>query len=318
MKQLVIWALILGGVGYGGAKFYLHHEVADSMDEAVLMMSPYADVEYDGVRSTMSGELTIEGIRVKVHDFRDELRIDRLGIDTPSFLSLLEISDFVTMQGKGVPDYFGFLVEGMHIPTDADYFDEIYQFNAQFRGANDPGDAAATCTGKFGFSPDALSALGYQEQVFSMAMSVRNTAGKFSIELDSRVDEMFDINANVTLAGDLMTEVYKGSASRPRLSDLTIDYTDRSLNDRVRKYCKQMGLSEEEIVTAQMDTFKFVGEMYGIEFDEYMLTPYLQFLNGKERITITAKPNSPIALSQIDLYKASDVPALLNLEARAY
>ena len=39
MKQLVIWALILGGVGYGGAKFYLHHEVADTMDKAVLMLT---------------------------------------------------------------------------------------------------------------------------------------------------------------------------------------------------------------------------------------------------------------------------------------
>ena len=67
-----------------------------------------------------------------------------------------------------------------------------------------------------------------------------------------------------------------------------------------------------------MDTFKFYGESNGIVFDEYMLEPYAEFLAGKSRIEITAKPNEPIALSQIDLYKASDVPALLNLEAKAF
>ena len=318
MKNLIIWAILLGGVGYGGAKAYLHSEVGDAMDMVVMMMSPYADVEYDGVRSTMSGELTIEGIRVNMHDFRDELRIDRMGIDTPSFLTLLEMNDYISMQHESVPDYFGFLVEGVHIPTGADYFTELYEFSLDYRDADDAADPAAACTGKYGFSPVALTALGYTEQVFSMATTVRNTEGTFSFEVAMGIEDMFDLDANLILAGDLQTEVYKGSSYRPRLSALTIDVTDRSINERVQKYCKKMGLSEEQTLIAQMEAFKYVGESYGIEFDEYMLVPYEQFLNGKERITITAKPNSPIAMSQIDLYKASDVPALLNLEARAY
>ena len=318
MKTFVIWALILGGVGYGAAKFYLHSEVADTMDMAVLMMSPYADVEYDGVRSTMSGELTIEGIRVNLHKFRDDIRIDRLGIDTPSFLSLLELSDYMSMRGDGVPDSFGFLVEGFHVPTKADYFDEIYEFSAAFRGAADADDAGSQCTGKYGFSPEALLALGYREQVFSMAMTVRNEGRRFSLEIDSSIDDMWDLDGSLTLAGDLVNEMIKGVGYRPRLSEMSLNYTDRSLNRRVREYCRSLGLSDDETLKAQMDAFKFYGETNGIEFDEYLLDPYLQFLNGKQRITITAKPNEPIAMSQIDLYKASDVPALLNLEAQAY
>jgi hypothetical protein len=318
MKNFVIWALILGGAGYGAAKFHLHSEVADTMDMAVMMMSPYADVDYDGVRSTMSGELTIEGIRVNLHDFRDDIRIDRLGIDTPSFLSLLAISDYMSMQGDSVPDSFGFLIEGLHVPTRADYFDKVHKFSAAFRGAADADNAAARCTGKYGFSPDALLGLGYTEQVFSMAMTVRNEGRRFSMEIESSIDDMWDLDGTLTLAGDLVNEMVKGVSYRPRLSDMTLDYTDRSLNGRVRKYCRSLGLSDEETLKAQMDAFKFYGETNGIEFDEYLLDPYLQFLNGKQRITITAKPNEPIAMSQIDLYKASDVPALLNLEARAY
>jgi hypothetical protein len=318
MKKFIVWAVVLAGLAYGGAKAYLHSEVADSMDMAVLMMSPYADVQYSGVRSTISGELTIEGIRVNLHDYRDELVIDRLGIDTPSFLSLVKMSDYMSMRGKGLPDSFGILVEGVHLRTDADFYEEIYEFGTKLRAAGDDTDASAMCSGKYGFSPETLQALGYSEQVFSMATTVRNQGRDFAVQVTSDIEDMWEIDAELTLAGDLASEMMKGSAYRPRLSHLTIDYTDRSLNGRVRELCKSLGLSEEQTLQAQMDAFKFQGESNGIIFDEYLLEPYLQFLKGKERIVITAKPNEPIAMSQIDLYKASDVPALLNLEAKAY
>ena len=38
---------------------------------------------------------------------------------------------------------------------------------------------------------------------------------------------------------------------------------------------------------------------------------------GKSTLVITAQPSEPVAFSQIDLYKPSDVPALLNLAAIA-
>jgi len=318
MKKFTIWAVILAGLAYGGAKAYLHSEVADSMDMAVLMMSPYATVEYAGVRSTMTGELTIEGIRVKLHDFRDDFVIDRLGIDTPSFLSLVKMNDYMSMRGDSLPDSFGLLIEGLHLQTDADFFKEVYEFGATARGSVGEPTASAMCTGKYGFAPDTLQALGYSEQVFSMAMTVHNRGRDFELEVQSGIENMWEVDANLTLAGDLLNEMLKGASYRPRLSKLTIDYTDRSLNSRIRKLCKSLGLSEEETLKAQMDAFKYQGESNGIVFDEYLLEPYLEFLKGKERIKFTAKPNEPIAMSQIDLYKASDVPALLNLEAQVF
>ena len=93
MKTFITWVILAGVAGYFGSKWYLHSEVSDSMDMAVIMMSPYANVEYEGVKSTLGGELTIEGIRIRVDGFNDDLHIDRLGIDTPSFLSLLDVFD---------------------------------------------------------------------------------------------------------------------------------------------------------------------------------------------------------------------------------
>jgi hypothetical protein len=68
---------------------------------------------------------------------------------------------------------------------------------------------------------------------------------------------------------------------------------------------------------AQIESFEFVGETYGIEFDQYMIDPFKEFVLGKSTLVITAQPSNPVAFSQIDLYKPSDVPALLNLAAIA-
>ncbi|MDX2412894.1 MAG: hypothetical protein QNK16_11100 [Woeseiaceae bacterium] len=317
MRNLFIWIIIMATCAYLGSKWYLHNEVSQGMDTAVLMMSPYANVEYEGVASTLTGELTIEGIRIRIDGFNDDLYIDSLGIDTPSFLSLIELGDVAKMQSDGLPEHFGFIMEGLRVPADADYYSKLYAFTLEARGITDADEAAAECTGKYGFSPAALAGLGYTEQVISSSITFNNQRGKYSLDLTVSMDDMWDMDVSLTLAGDMLSEMSRGLASRPRLSSLEVEMTDRSLNKRVTEYCSQRGLSEKEIVQAKLDSFKFAGEENGIEFDEYVLEPYVDYIGGKSTLVVTARPNEPVAMSQIHLYKPSDVPALLNLEATA-
>ena len=317
MKKLIVWAILMGAIAYGGAKFYLHKEVSNAMDMAVMMVSPYASVRYDGVASTMSGELTVEGVTVRVKGFRDEIYIDRIGINTPNFFSLLELSDLMTMQGDSMPEYLGFIVEGLHIAVDADYYEKIYELALEEHDASDAREAAAECAGKYGFSPKALAGLGYTEQVISMSMTVRDQESKYTLDMLVNMDDMWDLDASIALSGNIMVEMSKGKQYRPKLGALSLEFTDQSLNERVEVYCGKRGLSPEETLQAQMDAFKYSGESNGIEFDKLILDPYREFLEGKSKLFVTARPSKPIAFSQIDLYKPSDVPALLGLEAIA-
>jgi len=317
MKNFLILAVLVVTAGYFGSKWYLHGKVSDGMDMAVLMASPYATVEYEGVQSTLTGELTVEGVRVRVDGFNDDLYIDRMGIDTPSFLSLLKLGDVLNLRSEGMPEEIGFMIEGLRMPVSADYYETIYKLALQARDVGDGQDAAAECTGKYGFSPAALRELGYTEQVISSAITIHNDRGEYSFDLRVAIEDMWDIEADVTLAGDMMSEMMRGMAYSPRFASMRLQMTDRSLRERVVAYCGRRGLSPDEILQAQLDAFKSVGEENGIEFDEYVLDPYLEFLNGKSTLIVTARPYEPVAFSQIGLYKPSDVPALLNLEATA-
>jgi len=317
VKNLIIWAIILGAVGFFGTKWYMHKRVGEGVDMAVLMMSPWAQVEYDGISSTLTGELTMDGVSTYISGFQDELRIDRIGIDTPSFLTLMELGDIGTGMTSvpEVPEYFGFIAEGVRIPTNADYFKKFYRMVLQETGIDDADDPAAKCVGKYGFSPEALKGLGYDEQVFSMSVIFRQQETTYAMEMKADIEDMWEMDAVMTLAGDMTGELMKGTAYRPKLREITIEFKDDSMIRRVNKYCDRLGLNAEQIRAAQMDKLDYMGRSNGIVFDEYMTEPYKEFLDGNKTIPITARPNEPISMTHIDLYRPEDVPALLNLEA---
>ena len=321
MRNLVIVIAVLAVGGYFGIKWKLHNDVESGVDMAVLMMKPYVAIEYDGVSSTLTGELTIDGIRGRVQGFEDGFSITRLGIDTPSFLSLMKFGDMQSaMMGRKdvLPDYFGVILEGLKMPVDADYGHALHATQIAARGVSDAENPANKCAGKYGFSPQALVAMGYEEYDLSFNARFRQEGGQYGVEIHTGTTDMWDVDATVLLAGNMMSELAMGPGYRPKLREMEIVYSDRSLKDRVSAYCQRLGLSAEETMQAQIDAFRYVGNQAGIEFDEYVMDPYRDFLSGKSTLVVTANPLEPVALSSIALYKPSDVPALLQLSAEAH
>ncbi|MDX1517510.1 MAG: hypothetical protein R3288_11760 [Woeseiaceae bacterium] len=320
MRNLIILVLVLAVGGYFGIKWKLHSDVESGVDMAVLMMKPYVAIEYEGISSTLSGELTIDGIRGRVQGYDDEFSIGRFGIDTPSFLSLMKIGDMqsVMMARKDVlPDYFGIILEGLKMPVDADYGHTLHATQIAALGVTDDETPANRCTGKYGFSPQALVAMGYEEYDLTFNARFRQDGGRYGVEIHSGSANMWDVDATLELAGNMTSELAMGPGYRPKLAGMEIVYNDRSLKERVSAYCQRLGLTPEAALDAQVDAFRYVGSQVGIEFDEYVMDPYREFLGGKSTLVVTAKPLEPIPLSSIALYKPSDVPALLQLSAEA-
>jgi hypothetical protein len=136
-----------------------------------------------------------------------------------------------------------------------------------------------------------------------MYMSIRDEESRFSFDMQVSMDDMWDMDASVALAGNVVAEMMKGVAYQPRLGSMRVELTDRSLNGRVSEYCERRGLTAADTLRAQIESLQVFGESNGI---------------GKSTLVITAQPSNPVAFSQIDLYKPSDVPALLNLAAVAH
>ena len=321
MGKFIVGLVATALAGFFGAKWKMENDVADAVDMMVMMSSPYADVQYDGVTSTLTGELTVDGIRINIHGIDEEISIGRFGIDTPSFLSLMKLNDVDTYwagsEEEILPSYFGVIIEHVRMPTNGDIARQGYRDRLEELGIEGEIETGAACTGRYGFSPSAFRDLGYDEFDMSMSMRFRDMGSRYSVEVEAENAGVVSINGEMILAGDMVSEFAKGPRYRPKLDELRIEYIDHSHNERVAEYCRRLGLSDEEIFAAQMETFKFMGAEMGIEFDEYVLDPLAEFLDGGSTLTLTANPNEPVTISQITLYKPSDVPALLQLSAEA-
>lgn len=320
MKFALIGLVLLVGLGYGAAKAYIHYKVSDSVEAAALMITPYAVMEYSGISSTLSGELTIDDVRIQVNGYRDDIYIGRLGINTPNFLTLLKLSNLSSSSQPGpgdTPEYFGLIAEEIRIPVTADYYRDIYESHITELEPGDIRQGGVQCVGKYGHSPRALKALGYEELVISTSVTLRQDENQFVTEVDFDIVDMTDIEIDVAIAGNVMTGAAMGSAFEPTLHNLQVKMTDHSLNQRVQKYCTELGLTAEQIERAQINALQYFGSTMGIKFDEYVIDPYKEYLAGKPTFIATAKPRSPLHLTSISKYKPIDVPALLNLEAVA-
>ena len=319
MKNLLVTVILVGVLGYFGAKFYVHHEVSSNLDVALAMIQPFADIQYDGVSSTMGGELSIDGVTARFGKFHDRLEIDSVSLVTPSFWHLLKLSDMGQQMGGSdakVPDALGFALTGMRADLSDDFMKALSKASRDAAPEIDEEDTAAQCVGKYGFSMATLRRLGYKDLVMSMSMGYQQEDGKVLLDMWVDVDDMYAMKIDMTLDGALTPQALASNTYRPRMIDGRLEYQDQSLLEKTRALCRRQGLSDDEILAAELDAFQAAGIENGIAFDEFVVIPYQKFLAGGSKFVLTADPNEPINLSQIDLYRPEDVPALLNLSAQ--
>jgi len=318
MKKLIVWAIVLVGGGYFGAKMYLHYRVSSDLDKMLTLMSPFAKVDYSGISSTMDGTLSIDNIEAKVHGYRDPIRLESLSLITPNFLHLMNLGDIGSnMAANEIPESLAIGMTGLSISADAAFIDELRAAQRKAIKGKVEIDAAAECTGKYGYSSESLKRLGYTNLVMDLQMGYRKDGQNMVVDVRTDIHDMYDMIFEFTLDGAASPRSMAMGAYRPRLADARLEYVDQSLEERTTRLCERAGLSKEEIIAAKLDAFMAFGENSGMEFDEQIVEPYKDYLNGKSRFILTAKPHEPINISQIDLYKPSDVPALLNLTAAA-
>jgi hypothetical protein len=147
-------------------------------------------------------------------------------------------------------------------------------------------------------------------------MSFRREADELVMRFGVDVEDMYDVDVEVTLAGSAdPTAMVRGV--RPLLASGRLDYVDRSLNGRIMKYCAEQQVTPEEVLAVQLRDAHEIARQAGMELDELIIEPYTDFLLGKQRFRLLSQPPRPIDLTRLSLYKPSDVPHLLNLTAEA-
>jgi hypothetical protein len=311
MRKLVVAVIVLGVGGYFGAKFYVQHKAAQDLDAVLEQARPFVAIEYEQVVATLSGELRVENVLVRMPQFADGFTIESVGLQTPGFLFLLGFDQ----RKLEMPERLGVALTGIRVAADADFMRELDELQTASAGDFEL-TAADQCATSYGFAPQMLKQLGYHEVVADLSMGFRRQGSQVVMNVRAAVAKMYDVDVELTLEGIAdPTDMARGA--RPMLAGGRIDYVDRSLNDRIMKYCTQLEVTPEDVIAAQLREVHTLARHNGMELDALLIQPYTDFLLGKQRFTLIAQPPRPVDLTQLSLYKPSDVPNLLNLTAEA-
>jgi hypothetical protein len=311
MRNLLVAAAVVGVGGYFGTKFYVQHKVARDLDAVLTQVRPFVDVAYEDVVATMSGELRVEGITVRMPQFDDSFTVDSVGVQTPGFLYLVGFDK----SELEFPEQLGVSLEGIRMRADADFMQELDDLRrAQARDVELT--PAEQCASTSGFTPEKLKRLGYHELVSDLRMNVRRDAGRLVLQVSADVENMYDLDLALTLEG-LADPTAIARGARPLFVGGRLDYVDQSLNSRIMKHCAEQQVTPEDVIAVQLRELQQLAGDAGMELDALIVQPYTDFLLGKQRFTVTSQPTKPVDLTRLSLYKPSDVPHLLNLTAEA-
>jgi len=313
MRNLVIATVVFAVAGYFGAKFYIQYKVARDIDTALNQVRPFVDVSYSNVVATLDGQLKIEGVTARMAQFEDELHIDSINVLTPGFLFLLGFEN--DARNFEFPEQLGVEVMGARASIDADFMAEL----EKARGAQAVTrelTAAEHCASTYGMTAAALKKYGYYEMNADFRMVFRREADNVKIDLGAHLADMYDFDLTMTLSG-IADPTALARGAKPLLVDARMDYVDRSLNDRIVAHCADQQITADEVIAAQIVEIETLARESGMELDAMLIEPYTEFLRGKQRLTVTSQPSRPVDLTQLGLYKPSDVPNLLNLTAEA-
>ena len=313
MRNLIVATVVLAVAGYFGAKFYIQYKVARDIDAALNQVRPFVDVSYSNVVATLDGQLKIEGVTARMSQFEDELHIDSINVLTPGFLFLLGFEN--DARNFEFPEKLGVEIKGARSPIDADFMKELEKYSEQQTTTREL-TAADECASTYGMTAAALKRYGYYEMNADFRAVFRRVADNVTMDLGAHLADMYDFDLTMTLSG-LADPTALARGAKPLLVDAQLDYVDRSLNSRILAHCAEQQIGADEVVAAQVVELETLARESGMELDALLIEPYTEFLKGKQRLTITSRPSRPVDLTQIGLYKPSDVPNLLNLTAEA-
>lgn len=315
-KGKLLLLAILPVLAYFGAKAYLHHRVGEAVDGAIEQMAPFTEISYGGISSSWTGSVAINDLRFGLPAFGEEIEVGAIALQTPGFFYLL---DFKEKLSKGeYPDTLTLSVEDLEIRLHSEWMRTL-EARAVAQAATQ--SVPAPCFESQIEQMNTYRPLGYASLLvdFSMGYTLDHDDGQIALEFSQTVQDAYDVKGSLNLkAGSVPVSALMRGGYRPVLKSARLTLEDLSYTERLINYCMQQGgLSWDDAIEAQTEYFSQVLTKLGIVPDAPILNEYKKFLANPEILRVSAEPPSPVDLSRLDLYKAEDIPNLLNVNIHA-
>ncbi|MEL7311425.1 MAG: hypothetical protein AAFN07_07940 [Pseudomonadota bacterium] len=327
MKRMIAGIIATAIVGSIGAILYINYKTTQAVDQFVLSISPFVQVEYDKVSSSVTGEVAVKGVTVTMPGFADPMEFDAVGLKLPTFLDLLSLHDLGPLEiARGeFPEKIAVFVDGLHLDTGDDYMMAMFR-SMEAQAVEENGGTIPTrsedplghCISKYGVSSRDLLELGLDRMRMSLRYQVEQLDGEIAADLNFEIQDALEIDTQFTIQGRL-ADFATGRADRARLIRFEVEGETQGITERTWDRCETMGVERAIAKEAYITSFLAGLAEGGFVADERLIEPFRVGVVAEHRhFRVIGDPPQPVDLQQVKLYSATDMPALLGVDYQTW
>ena len=313
LKNLVVIALLVAGVTYGGIKGYIHYRVKKQVDRLVELATPFAYIEYGSIGSDLQGRVMINELVLYPRGVNDAVKADKLTVTTPGLAFLLTGSDAVK-RGE-FPERMGLALRGARLNLNGRLAKMLEQAEAAQLGQQ-PREGIA-CGLSSHFVTAKYRELGLEELVFDTEFSFERgvTASQLVLKMYYAIRDAEQAEFTITLDG-FGSSLMSVAVARPQLGSVTMNFRpDAEFSRRTLEYCAtKQGVDMQTFVNG---LFEQSDEQYmrdlGFVPGPGLRTAMKELMQHAGELSVVAQPTSNLDIKTVHLYKPEDWPDLFGL-----
>lgn len=317
LRNIVLGVVGLAILGYAGVYARMYMNVKSGVEDFAGQIALAGDFTYDAVSvSPLGSAFEIEDIRFTPHGSDDGVRVDAVRVEIEKMLELMNLPRGVDPDLE-IPRKARVSLVGLRIPTYSEWLNAFADaIDEQLKSS---AYQSALCGGHLMLKPEHYLEMGHAELVVDISVGFFHDVDRGSLNSD----------IEVTLR-DLGRFDYEVVTSAPTSSRLTsfagmddtdmrsgaMTYTDLGLTRMTNEFCAQLDeTTVEEYVAARVDQSELDYLMtWGFVPGEGIRTAYRRFLSDPQTVEVKMNPGAGFDPSTLHLYKASDIPQVLNLQ----
>jgi hypothetical protein len=314
LKTLIAIPVVLALLAYAGIKGYIYFKVKSELDRMVQMAAPFADIEYGGIGSDLSGTLSVENILVAPAGTNEEMIVRRIEVagDGPGFLL-----DLMKGFDKGEPPpRMSVTMRQADLPVSGDLFSGVGpQFSFGPAGQESKKPKACTLSGIL--QTVGLDAIGYSSVTANANMKYEYTqaGGEVSMSFDYDLVGIESLAMDVEMSGFTAAGAM-GLGQMPAFGSIRMSYrVEPDYMKRMISYCagrvdkQPQGYINSLFSQSDAHYLNSLGFIPG----EGLKTMFKELLTKGGQVDLSARPSSQMNPAMFGVYRPEDIVRMMGL-----
>ena len=122
LTHIAAGVLIAAGTAFGAVKGYAHWRVSSQLEELARLVSPYAELRWDGISTELQGGIEVTGLTISPRLIPEDIAIESVRLETGDPRLLLS---GLPRRTSDAPEKISLAVRGVRVPLSGSLLDGL-------------------------------------------------------------------------------------------------------------------------------------------------------------------------------------------------